>query len=177
MRTLDDDRVWVVSLHLEGASLDWYYGFELDYGMVSWRRFAQYINMRFGPPLRHNSLAELKALYCTGTVEDDQRQFSQLLCRAQVITPNQQVELFIAGLGEPLRAEVGLKRPPNLQTSMSLARAHERRLTQATPPVGQLSTKALSPAITSKLSGVPRPRTKELATKHANGECYHCTEK
>jgi|UPI0004DEAEA7 hypothetical protein len=182
MRTLDDDRVWVASLHLEGATLDWYFGFELDYGMLPWRRFAKYINMQFGPPLRHNSLAELKALYRTGTVEDYQRQFSQLLCRAHDVTPHQQVELFTAGLGEPLWTEVELKRPPNLQTAMSLARAHERRLTHAALPAGRPSSKALPLATTSKLGGAPRPRmnrfsSEELAAKRTNGECYHCTEK
>jgi hypothetical protein len=114
MRTLDDDRVWVAFLHLEGTTLDWYFGFEIDYGMVSWLRFTKYINMRFGPPPRHNSLAKPKALYRTCTIEDNQRQFSHLMCRAQDVTPNQQVELFAVGLDEPLRTEVELKRPPNL---------------------------------------------------------------
>jgi hypothetical protein len=182
MRTLDDDRVWVASLHLEGAALDWYFGFELDYSVVPWRHFAKYINMRFGPPLRHNSLAELKALYHTGTMEDYQRQFSQLLCRAHDVTPHQQVELFTAGLGEPLQTEVELNRPPNLQTTMSLARAHERRLTHTALVAGRPSSKALPLATMSKLGGAPRPRMKrlsseELAAKRANGECYHCTEK
>jgi hypothetical protein len=81
-----------------------------------------------------------------------------------------------------LRTEVELKRPPNLQTAMSLARAHERRLAHAALPVGRSSSKALPPATTSKLGGAPRPRMKrlsseELAAKRANGECYHCTEK
>jgi hypothetical protein len=62
MQTFEEDLVWIASLHLEGAALEGYYGFERYYDLVPWLHFAKYINMRFGPPLRHNTLAELKAL-------------------------------------------------------------------------------------------------------------------
>jgi hypothetical protein len=35
--------------------------------------------------------------------------------------------MFTAGLGEPLRTNVELQSPTQLQTAMSLARAYERR--------------------------------------------------
>jgi hypothetical protein len=52
-------------------------------------------NMRFGPPLRHNGLAELKELQRTSTVEY-QRQFLTFLCRCDDMTPMQQVQMFTA---------------------------------------------------------------------------------
>jgi hypothetical protein len=48
------------------------------------------------------------------------------------MTPLQQVNMFTAGLGEPLHTDVELVSPSNLQTAMSLTRAYEWRLTAAT---------------------------------------------
>ena len=122
-----EEKVWLASLHLEGAAAEWYYALERDHGILSWARFVDYIHMRFGPPIRSNGLAELKALYRTGTVEAYQRQFSVLLCRCDDLSPMQQVNMFTAGLGDPLRTDVELLAPTNLQTAMSLARAYERK--------------------------------------------------
>jgi hypothetical protein len=87
MGTLADERVWMASLHLEGAAAEWYYTFERDYGIVTWPRFEELVNMRFVPPLRTNGLADLKELRRTDTVDEYQRQFLTLLCRCDDITP------------------------------------------------------------------------------------------
>lgn len=84
-----EEKVWLASLHLEGAAAEWYYALERDHGILSWARFVDYIHMRFGPPIRSNGLAELKALYRTGTVEPYQRPFSVLLCRCDDLSPMQ----------------------------------------------------------------------------------------
>lgn len=67
---MEEDKVWLVSLHLNRVAAEWFYALERDHGAMSWSRFADFINLRFGPPIRSNSLAELKDLYCTGSVED-----------------------------------------------------------------------------------------------------------
>jgi hypothetical protein len=87
MGTLADERVWMASLHLEGAAAEWYYTFERDYGIVTWPRFEELVNMRFVPPLRTNGLADLKERRRTGTVDEYQRQFLTLLCRCDDMTP------------------------------------------------------------------------------------------
>jgi hypothetical protein len=180
MRTLAEEKVWIASLHMEGVAAEWYYALERDHDILSWARFVDFVHMRFGPPLRTNGLAELKALYRTGTVEEYQRQFSLLLCRCDDLSPSQQVNMFTAGLGESLRTDVELLTPTNLQTAMSLARAYERRA----EAVSVLKTAAASriPGLGAKTMTPPRPRFKrltpaELAAKRASGECYHCPEK
>jgi hypothetical protein len=60
--------VSMASLHLDGTTVEWYYQMERDFGMVSWPRFVDFANLRFGPPIRSNSLGEIKALFRTGTV-------------------------------------------------------------------------------------------------------------
>lgn len=82
--------------------------------------------MRFGPPLHSNLLGELAHLRCTGTVDEFQKQFLALLCRVEPLSPSQRVQFFTAELLNPLRTDVELQNPSNLQIAMSLARAYER---------------------------------------------------
>jgi hypothetical protein len=100
MRTMEEE-VWMAALHLEGVAAEWYYALERDHGILSWPRFSDFVNMRFGPPLRTNGMAELKDLRRTGTVDEYTRQFSLLLCRCNDLSMAQQVNMFTAGLGEP----------------------------------------------------------------------------
>jgi hypothetical protein len=66
-----DERVWQASLHLEGAAAEWFYALERDLsGVLTWGQFIEFLQMRFGPLLRFNGMADLKELKCTGTVED-----------------------------------------------------------------------------------------------------------
>jgi hypothetical protein len=75
MRTPMEERVWMASLHLEGVAAEWFYALERDNDVISWAQFVDFTNLRFGPPIRSNPMAELKDLYRTGTVEEYQRQF------------------------------------------------------------------------------------------------------
>jgi len=69
-RTLEEDKVWMASLHLDGVAAQWFFQLEHDLGIISWPRFAEYANLRFGPPIRSNALGEIKELQRTGSVED-----------------------------------------------------------------------------------------------------------
>lgn len=76
--------------------------------MPSWRPFSDLVNVRFGPPLQHTPLGELVQLKRTGTVDDFIDQFLARLSRVEPLTPEQQVQLFIAGLQKPLSMDVDL---------------------------------------------------------------------
>jgi hypothetical protein len=191
MRTMAEEKVWIASLHLEGMAADWYYALERDHAIPSWAWFAEFVNMRFGMPLRTNSLAELKDLRRTGSVEEYQWQFSILLCRCDDLSPSQQVNMFTAGLGEPLRTNVELQTPTTLQYAMSLARTYERRTlpTDAALSKPSRSNPRSSTAATTVVTAIPtkpaaptklrfkRLTMEEMAAKRANGECYYCPEK
>jgi hypothetical protein len=105
----------MASLHLEGAAIEWYYALERDYDVITWPRFEELVNMRFDPPVRTNGLADLKELQRTDMVDEYQRQFLTLLCCCDDMAPRQQVQMFTAGLGEPLRTDVELAAPMELQ--------------------------------------------------------------
>jgi hypothetical protein len=132
-RTLAVEQVWMASLQMGGVAAKWYYALECEYGHVSWARFAEFVNLRFRPPLHSNPLGELKELRCTGLVEEYQRQFLVMLCRCDGLSAFHAMNMFTAGLGEPMTSDVEMQRPEDLQVAMSLARAFERRASVAPP--------------------------------------------
>jgi hypothetical protein len=85
-----------------------------------------------------------------------------LLCRCEDMTPLQQVQMFSAGLGEPLRTNVELATPADLQTAMSLARTYERRLATATHDLESITspepkTAPSSATVAPAASTTPQP--------------------
>jgi hypothetical protein len=115
------EQVWLASLHKDGVATECYYALERDYGMLSWARFAELVNLRFRLPIQSNPLSELKELHRTSTMEDYLHLFLQLLCRRNGLSPHHQMNLFIAGLGEPMTSDLEIQRPTDLQAAMSLA--------------------------------------------------------
>ena len=101
---------------------------ERNQGVPTWQQFVTGVNRRFGPPVRSNPLGELTHLRCMGTVATNQDAFLQLLARCDDVTERQQVDIFTAGLRNPLSIDVEMQRPTSLEVAMSLARAFERRL-------------------------------------------------
>ena len=120
-RTEEGDKVWLAVYHLTGIAQQWYFQLERDEGQPNWDQFKELCHMRFGPPTRSNPLGELTRLRQTGSVSEYQTNFLALLCRADHLLPLQQVQIFTAGLVEPIRTDVELQQPSSLQTAMSLA--------------------------------------------------------
>jgi hypothetical protein len=168
MGTPTDERVWMAALHLDGVEAEWYYALARDVGVLMRPRFSEYVNMRFGPPLRRNGLAELKELTRTCSVEDYQRQFLTSLCCCDDMTPMQQTQMFTVGLGEPLRTGVELAVPTDLQAAMRLARAYEWHLVTSKPGAKQISSTIKSTASSVASTSWPcfrRLSPEELAAK------------
>lgn len=69
-RTMEEEKVWLATYHLTGNAQLSYYQLERDEAIVSWPRFVDFVNMRFGPPLCSNPLDELAHLWWTGTVQE-----------------------------------------------------------------------------------------------------------
>ena len=72
MCTLEEEKVWMASLHLDGVASEWFYALDRDNAGLTWPGFVDFLNLGFGPPIRANPLAELKDLKRTGTVEEYQ---------------------------------------------------------------------------------------------------------
>jgi hypothetical protein len=138
---------------------------ERDEGEPNWRNFKEYINLRFGPSIRHNPLGELKELIQTGSVEEYQQRFLAILCRADRLQPKMQVQLFTPGLREPIRTDVELQNPASLQMAMALARAYEKR-TQVTDPVQFPPHPLVAPATTTT---APKPHVPHPSASATGG--------
>jgi hypothetical protein len=80
---------------------------ELNGGRPSWQQFIQLVNVRFGPSLTDTPLGELAMLCRSRTVDEFAKSFMALSCSTSTTEP-QQIQLFITGLGNPLRFNVVL---------------------------------------------------------------------
>jgi len=90
-RTMAEERVWQASYHLDGVAQLWYTQLEEDSGTPTWPRFKEFLNLRFGPPLRSAPLFELTECRRTGTVEEYSNRFQALLPRAGRLDEEQRV--------------------------------------------------------------------------------------
>jgi hypothetical protein len=105
------------------------------------------------------------------------------------------MNLFTAGLGEPMTSDVEMQRPNDLQAAMSLARAFERRASAVLPgnasvstqvpyrarptvsATGSTATSTQATPTNSSKSHFRRLSPEEMAEKRKRGECYFCPEK
>ena len=75
---------------------------EGDFGVVSWPRFVDFVNLCFWPPIRSNSVGEINAQFCMGTVEEYTRCYLTLLSRCDHLNMRTKIDLYTGGLGQPL---------------------------------------------------------------------------
>jgi hypothetical protein len=175
-RTAEVEKVWLAAFYMEGIAQQWYYRLERNrqdsnQGDPSWSQLCELVNQRFGPPTRSNPLGELCHLRCTGSVNDYQAEFLTLLARCGGVLEPQQIAIFTAGLGDPLRIDVELQKPLTLEEVAALARSYERRLTcdtggRAVPPGGRTSMSSPASRTTAPrtTSGAPSAVTTTAAT-------------
>jgi len=104
-------RVWYAAMHLTGTAQLWYARLELIGGTPSWRRFAQLVQQRFGPPMTDSPVGELMLLRRTDSVEDYTDKFLSYACRDADLSEQQLVQIYTAGLVNPLKTDVALRRP------------------------------------------------------------------
>lgn len=170
-QTPDPEKIGIASFHLEGDAQLWFLKLERDNQSLTWE-VKEECNIRFGPVLRCTRLGEL--LRQTGSVEEYQRKFVQLLARADSLTKDQEVEFFIAGLQEHIAVEILIHMPSTLTKVMHLARLYDTRTgaTRSTHPgVGRRPTNTtLTGPYIRRLSRV------EMEERRAKGLCYNCDE-
>jgi hypothetical protein len=196
--TEDVGKVFLASFYMTGDAAQWFTLLEKNQGTPTWDEFERLVNQRFGPPIHGNALGELIQLRRETTIANYQTRFLALVNRCKGLTEPHQIDIFTAGLRDPLKTDVELEQPATLEEAMALARAYEHRLAMSAKPTTRLPsrpaygrTKQLSiptpmSATGGQTSGLAttttEPRFKrltaaEMAAKHARGECYNCTEK
>lgn len=159
-RTRDVDKVWLASFHLTGVAQHWYYMLERDTDegtQISWPLFKTLCQQRFGPPLCTNHLADLARLSFQGSVAAFQEAFLAKMARVDRLSAAQQVQLFTGGLPEPLRTDVELQYPADLQRAMSLVRAYERHVVTVSANFQSRASRSVGRATSTTTPGVPAP--------------------
>jgi hypothetical protein len=65
-------------------------------------------------------------LWRTSTVDEFSKCFIALSCHDTSLTEAQQIQLFITGLGDPLRTDITQQQPSSLDDAIIFARAYEQ---------------------------------------------------
>jgi hypothetical protein len=200
--TVDVGKVFLATFYMMGDVSQWYTLLECNHGQpTSWDEFTMLVNKMFEPPLWGNALGELIQLHQEGSVADYQAKFMSLLARCEDLAEKHQINIFIAGLQNPLRIDVELENPGMLHDAMALARAYEQRLALVNDVSAKHPSSCAAPAH-SALKTLSLPATSltvgakdstttttpvapclkwltatEIAAKWEKGQCYNCTEK
>jgi hypothetical protein len=195
-RTPEHQRVAFAAFYLLDDAQLWFHHLELNDGRPTWPQFVQLVNARFGLPVTDSPVGALAMLRRSSSVDDYAKQFMALSCRDTFLTEPLQVELFITGLGDPLRTDVALQQPASLDAAVIFARAYEQRnISRDVPPTTARSmprssyrsapASALLPAavgLATSLTSVNKPMTTirlsptEIAQRRKDGKCFHCDE-
>jgi hypothetical protein len=104
----------------------WFHRMELNGGCPTWPQFIQLVNAKFGPPLTDSPIGELAMLRHTRTVYEFSKRFIALSCRDTSLIKARQIQLFLTGLGDPLRTDVALQQPSSLDDVVIFARAYKQ---------------------------------------------------
>jgi hypothetical protein len=105
---LDDKMVAFAAIYMLNDTELWFHRMELNDGHPTRPQFVQLVNTRFDPTLTDNPISELVMLRHSGTVDEFYKRFITLSCRNTSLTEQQQIQLFITGLGDPLWMHVVL---------------------------------------------------------------------
>jgi hypothetical protein len=124
--TEEAGKVFLTAFYMTDDAAQWYALIKRNHGTPDWAAFIELVNQRFRPPLRGNILGELIQLTRETTVADYQSRFLALVNRCTGLTEKQQIDIFTAGLRNPLKTDVKLEQPATLDDAMALARQQLR---------------------------------------------------
>jgi hypothetical protein len=135
-RTPEHQRVSFAAFYLLDDVQLWFHWMELNGGKPTWPQFVQLVNACFGPPLTYSPMGELAMLQRKGPMDDYSARFMALSCHDPSFTEHQQIQLYVTGLGNPLRTDVALQQPATLDDVVIFARAYKQRNAsrEAAPP-------------------------------------------
>jgi hypothetical protein len=124
------------------------------------------------PSLTDSPIYELAHLHRDGAMHDFYNRFMALSCREPALTEPLHVQLFVAGLGPPLRTDVALLQPQTLDEAIKLARAYEQRLASPPPTPTWTASHSFTKLATST-PVTPQQSTSSVSSVGNKTSCCH----
>ena len=205
--TPEAERLHYVIMLFEPAIADWIWNYISSHEFVTWPEFLDDVRRRFDPQCYVSHVGLLKKLQQTGTVSDYQLAFEKLQTKVVGVPDHVLLDLYVAGLRQPIQDEVLLHRPASLAATFAMALqlascrgdtpspqpAYGRRQWQPRDSRGQhqqqVTASQASPAPVNRATlSVPRPQDSvttpiirlsaaEKAEKRRLNLCFYCPEK
>jgi hypothetical protein len=181
------EKLPLAAYHLEGESQMWYQLFKDSEEVITWDALKTALHTRYGSTSFDDHFGELTKLQQTGTVQDYQLQFEQLLSKVERLSVHQQLGCFVSGLKGDVRIEVQAGRPKSVTEAIGLARLYEgRNWSLKKPPNHEErrsgSRESVPPLPSPNLTRTRNPPTRRLSTpemqeRSSRGLCFNCDEK
>ena len=133
--TLEEQKLEIVSFHMEGKALTWYYWLKESSPVATWEEFKEAIRIRFGPSAYEDPVGAFTKLRQTGSVEEYQSAFEILSNKITDLSEEFRISTFLSGLRDELRIIVTMFRPNTLSAAFGLAKLQEEEVGRRHQPV------------------------------------------
>ncbi|KAK1412796.1 hypothetical protein QVD17_34309 [Tagetes erecta] len=188
--TLDEEKVDVAAIHLEGDALDLYSWLSTEQEITYWDELTHALQKHFGPPEFQNPDEYLCSIKQTGSVHEYRQEFTRRSARITNWPDHCLLGVFLNGLKEELKADVRIHKPRTVYKAMSLALEFESKLNH-TRLEKKISVTPLKPD-SKPFTSTPQPFTNqpkyeaktptritdsEKQARFLRGECFRCGDK
>ncbi|KAK1409444.1 hypothetical protein QVD17_35970 [Tagetes erecta] len=191
--TIDEDKVDVAAMHLEGDALDLYSWLSVEQELSYWEELVDAMQKHFGPPEFQNPDEYLCSIRQTGSVHEYRQEFSRRSARVSNWPDHCLLGVFLNGLKEELKADVRIHKPRTVYKAVSLALEFESKLNHSRhekktnwnsslkPDAKPFTHTTPSSSSTNQLKAEPKPPTRitdaEKQSRFLKGECFRCGDK
>nr|GEV66711.1 retrotransposon Gag domain, retroviral aspartyl protease [Tanacetum cinerariifolium] len=131
--TLDEEKVNVAAMHLEGDALDLYSWMSAEHDISYWEELINILQKHFGPPEFQNPDEYLCSIKQTGSVHEYRQEFARRSARISNWTDHCLLGVFLNGLKDKLKANVRIHKPRTVYKAMSLALEFESKINHSRP--------------------------------------------
>ncbi|KAL1534405.1 hypothetical protein AAHA92_30586 [Salvia divinorum] len=114
-------RLHYVIMLFDPVVADWIWNYCSSHEHVTWYAFLDDVRRRFDPHCYTSHVGLLKKLTQSGTVSEYQSAFEKLQTKAVNVPDHVLLDLYVAGLRQPIQDEVLLHRPMTLTAAFAIA--------------------------------------------------------
>lgn len=120
--TIPQQRLSLVSFHMEGRALIWFQDLEESGFLTDWDTFVKALLMRFGANFYDDPMEALTSLRQTDSMEEYKEKFEALSNRLRGLSETYKLSCFLSGLKDEIRLPVRMFSPTSLLTAYGLSK-------------------------------------------------------